>query len=245
VTEDQAAQELLNMPIEDVMKAAKLALDPPMETISNHPVCQSCRGLCCEQFMIGVIVNDETGLPDWDAQKLRIPGVPASDFDFIKEHFKPLRQPGDAVYEHSEVHVGSIGNKRQRHELWFTCTAFKNGRCSKYDQRPDVCRTHLCAPAKFRGRNPELDIFRRDGQYEYYEIFPAMEGPGDTNFVKPGYDCKKRMEENDARRKRLNAEIPQRFPVAAKRAGITLTLDEFVDAQEEANKVKEVTHVEG
>jgi Fe-S-cluster containining protein len=235
-------KELLAMPVEELMAALKPVIDPPIVDISSHPVCQSCRGLCCEQFMIGVVVDDATGLPDWDAQQKRITDVPASDFAFIREHFKPLRQPGDAVYDARTVQVAGLtkDHERQRHELWFTCTAFKGGRCSKYDQRPQVCRIHLCSPAKHWGINPELDIIRVSHcstPYQYREIFPAMDGPGDTNFVKPGLDTKKRMEENDERRKRLNSEIPTRWPIAAKRAGITQTLDEFIDALEEANKV--------
>lgn len=238
---EEEKQALLSMSVEQLQ--TKLGINVEYPDISNHGVCQDCRGLCCEQFMIGVVIDDATGLPDWDAQRKRVADVPESDFAFIREHFKPLRQPGDAVYDARTVQVAGLttDHQRQRHELWFTCTAFKNGRCSKYDQRPQVCRIHLCSPAKYRGINPELDIVRRDGQYEYREIFPAMDGPGDTNFVKPGLDTKKRMEENDERRKRLNAAIPERFPVAAKRCGITQTLDEFIDALDAADKVPPLT----
>ncbi|MFA6132600.1 MAG: YkgJ family cysteine cluster protein [Phycisphaerae bacterium] len=245
--DDPELKKMLDLPVEEIK--AKLGIyDDGLPEIANHAACQACRGLCCSQFQIHVIVNDETGLPDWDAQKIRVKGVPDSDFEFIKEHFKPIRQPGNAVFDASRVPVGSTDNLRWRHQLWFTCTAFKDGRCSKYDQRPQVCRIHLCSSAKFRGVNPELDIRRArpdsrwgNGEklkspYYYPEMFPAIEGPGDQTFVKPGFDCRLRQEENDERDKRLCAAIPERFAEAAKRAGITMTLDEYLDARDAADK---------
>lgn len=207
-----------------------------MEEHTNHPVCQSCRGLCCEQFCINVVVDRETGLPDWHSQARRFKDVTPGDIDFIKEHFRPLRQPGDAVYEHFERPSEDGGAAMLCHSLWFTCTAFKDGRCTEYEKRPNVCRIHLCNPAKRRKVNPELDIVRDGEGFKYRDVFPAMSGPGDPVFVKPGYDCQKRFELNAERDRRLKAELPERYKVAAARAGITDTLDQHVAKLEEADR---------
>lgn len=218
-----------------------------MTDISNHPICQSCRGVCCVRFEINVRVDPVTGRADWDAQG-KAYHVDPKDIAFIKEHFKEIRQPGDAVHD-------GFGNLTgdSLHQMWFTCTALKDGKCSKYADRPEIRRIHLCSSAQNHGVNPELYINEHclldNGQVVFAEHYPGIldieRGGPDMNFVKPAVSRAAYMDACDAELKELDAMAKDIVEKASVRAGIeggVVKLAEALEArhEEQYRKSKEI-----
>jgi len=183
--------------------------------------------------------HPETGLPDWDAKmqgwidsgaKEDDPAVIElrKDTEFIKAHFVPLRQPGDAfdwsMYQDMETY-------------WLTCTAFKGGKCTEYANRPKLCRIFLCDPVIDTGVNPDLAIEMKDGKlvpmYFYpgtYDLNRMEDGLViDTNFVRAKQDSSAFKDASRLMRAEIIDRTPKTLENALKRAGLDISVPEYVE----------------
>ena len=97
--------------------------------------CADCVGWCCYRFWTG----------DKEALLKAYEDAPA-DVEFMRENFVLLRRD-------------KIPRKDRRFNYRYTCKAYDadKGSCSRYDDRPEICRKFVCANARI-GRVPD----RRD-----------------------------------------------------------------------------------
>lgn len=105
--------------------------------------CFSCPGFCCKRFWIKLAYKGTKGheRPDWARMIKAATEVENTaeldNINFIHKHFKrehtmPWMRRG--WYEGDGIRV-----------FTFTCTAFKDGKCSMYKARPPLCKAFMCS----------------------------------------------------------------------------------------------------
>jgi hypothetical protein len=150
--------------------------------------------------------------------------VPDVERDFIKQHFVPIKPPGGFT----EI-AGRASDGVELRQMWFTCLAFKDGKCSKYEQRPRVCSTHLCEPAERYGLNPELFIetgWEPGKAYRYAQLFPGLYDlnrgvPPELGTELGPVDAVGYSAASAKLREAIDAELETRVVAAMERAGIS------------------------
>lgn len=139
--------------------------------IQTTDVCSRCTAVCCRAFSIAVPIKpqDHQWQIDWDQfveediKGRRLYGNQASweelseearkDMEFCRLNWMPVFQPYPGVGKSVSAYVrkGLVNGI-----LLFTCRALDTARncCSVYEDRPWICRQHICDPVTRHGITP-------------------------------------------------------------------------------------------